>query len=116
MAEKKYKSKNCKCLADQFMTLVTIYAAIINQEFDNPDDLEILAEFLVALGEQLSLAAAIRGNCDDGSGDDFEVDVDDAQVSTSEASTDRTYIKKRVKKKVRQKSKSSNKNKKKTHH
>ena len=40
---------SCKGLADQYMTLVTIYAAIINQEFDNADDLEILAEFLIAL-------------------------------------------------------------------
>ena len=71
---------SCKGLADQYMTLVTIYAAIINQEFDNADDLEILADFLISLGEQLSLAASVRGNCESNSEEiDFEVDVNNPQ-------------------------------------
>ena len=72
---------SCKGLADQYMTLVTIYAAIINQEFDNADDLEILADFLISLGEQLSLAASVRGNCESNNEEvDFEVDVNDPQL------------------------------------
>lgn len=114
MKRRKY-SCSCKGLADQYMTLVTIYAAIINQEFDNADDLEIFADFLISLGEQLSLAASVRGNCEaNNEGIDFEVDVNDVQNSSTpiESSTDRTYIdKNHSKKKVRKKSNKNKKNK-----
>ena len=72
----------CKSLADKYLTMVTIYAAIINQQFDNSDELEIFAEFLIALGEELSLAAAVRGKCEDGVGEDFEVDVDESTITS----------------------------------
>lgn len=75
MGRKRYKS-NCKSLADEYLILVTIYAVIINQQFDDADELEIFAEFLVALGEELALAASVRGKCEEGIGEDFEVDVD----------------------------------------
>lgn len=81
MARKKYKC-SCKGFADQYLTLVTIYAAIINQQFDDVDELEIFAEFLVALGEELALAAAVRGRCEEGSGGDFEVDVDESTITS----------------------------------
>lgn len=81
MGRKKYKC-SCKGLADQYLTLVTIYAAIINQQFDDADELEIFSEFLVALGEELSLAAAVRGQCEEGSGEDFEVDVDESTITS----------------------------------
>ncbi len=81
MGNKRYKY-SCKGLADQYLTLVTIYAAIINQQFDNADELEIFAEFLVALGEELSLAAAVRGQCEEGIGEDFEVDVDESSITS----------------------------------
>lgn len=114
MKRRKY-SCSCKGLADQYMTLVTIYAAIINQEFDNADDLEIFADFLISLGEQLSLAASVRGNCEaNNEGVDFEVDVNDVQNSSTpiESSTERTYIdKNHSKKKVRKKSNKNKKNK-----
>ena len=77
MARKKYKC-SCKGFADQYLTLVTIYAAIIN----HVDELEIFAEFLVALGEELALAAAVRGRCEEGSGGDFEVDVDESTITS----------------------------------
>ena len=79
---------SCKGLADQYMTLVTIYAAIINQEFQDPDELEIFAEFLVSLGEQLSLAAAVRGRCED---ENFEVDVDESLITSLVDDFHRTY-------------------------
>ena len=72
MARKKNKC-SCKGLADQYLTLVTIYAAIINQQFDDADELDIFAEFLVALGEELALAAAVRGQCEEGMGEDFVI-------------------------------------------
>lgn len=81
MARKRYKC-SCKGLADQYLTLVTIYAAIINQQFDNADELEIFAEFLIALGEELALAAAVRGQCEEGVGADFEVDVDESTITS----------------------------------
>ena len=71
MSKKKYKNC-CKGVADQYLTLVTIYAAIINQQFDNADELEVFADFLIALGEELSLAASVRGMCEEGVGEDGE--------------------------------------------
>ncbi|MEG1410695.1 MAG: hypothetical protein RSD36_12730 [Terrisporobacter sp.] len=106
--KKRNNSCGCKGLADQYMTMVTIYAAIINQEFDNADDLEIFAEFLVALGEQLAFAASIRGSCEENSEEtDFEVDVNDVQQSNNrmKSRTQRNYIEKKASnKKVRKKS------------
>ena len=81
MSKKKYKNC-CKGVADQYLTLVTIYAAIINQQFDNADELEVFADFLIALGEELSLAAAVRGQCEEGRGEDFEVDVDESTITS----------------------------------
>lgn len=83
MSRKKNKNScSCKGIADQYLTLVTIYAAIINQQFDDADELEIFAEFLIALGEELSLAAAVRGQCEEGRGEDFEVDVDESTITS----------------------------------
>ena len=81
MARKKCKN-SCKGIADQYLTLVTIYAAIINQQFDDADELEVFADFLIALGEQLSFAASIRGLCEEGLGEDFEVDVDESTITS----------------------------------
>ena len=81
MSKKKYKNC-CKGVADQYLTLVTIYAAIINQQFDNADELEVFADFLIALGEELSLAASVRGMCEEGVGEDFEVDVDESTITS----------------------------------
>ena len=90
MSRKKYKN-NCKSLANQYLTLVTIYAAIINQQFDDVDELEIFAEFLVALGEELALAAAIRGRCEVRSEEDFEVDVDESTINSLVNEFQRVY-------------------------
>lgn len=90
MSRKKYKY-SCKGLADQYLTLVTIYAAIINQQFDDADELEIFSEFLVALGEELALAAAVRWRCEEGSGEDFEVDVDESTITSLVDGFHKTY-------------------------
>lgn len=98
MGKKRYKY-SCKGLADQYLTLVTIYAAIINQQFDNADELEIFAEFLVALGEELSLAAAVRGQCEEGIGEDFEVDVDESSITSLVDGFQKVYKNKKNRKK-----------------
>jgi hypothetical protein len=54
---------HCNSLANQYLILVTIFAAIISQEIENDDDLGILASFLVALSDQLALASATRATC-----------------------------------------------------
>ena len=90
MSKKKYKNC-CKGVADQYLTLVTIYAAIINQQFDNADELEVFADFLIALGEELSLAASVRGMCEEGVGEDFEVDVDESTITSLVDGFQRTY-------------------------
>ena len=90
MSKKKYKNC-CKGVADQYLTLVTIYAAIINQQFDNADELEVFADFLIALGEELSLAASVRGMCEEGVGEDFEVDVDESPITSLVDGFQRAY-------------------------
>ena len=90
MSKKKYKNC-CKGVADQYLTLVTIYAAIINQQFDNADELEVFADFLIALGEELSLAASVRGMCEEGVGEDFEVDVDESTITSLVDGFQRAY-------------------------
>lgn len=100
MGRKKYKY-SCKGLADQYLTLVTIYAAIINQQFDDADELEIFSEFLVALGEELALAAAVRGQCEEGSGEDFEVDVDESTITSLVDGFHKAYKGKKNKKKFK---------------
>ena len=87
MGRKKFTC-SCKGLADQYMTLVTIYAAIINQEFEDPDELEIFAEFLVSLGEQLALASVVRGRCED---EKFDVNVDESLITSLADDFHRTY-------------------------
>lgn len=103
---------NCKSIADQYLTLVTIYAAIINQQFDDADELEIFAEFLVSLGEQLALAAAIRGECEDGEGEDFEVDVNEETITSLVDGFHREYKKTNKENKKNNSKKSNNKKKK----
>ena len=87
MARKKCKN-SCKGIADQYLTLVTIYAAIINQQFDDADELEVFADFLIALGL-----------CEEGLGEDFEVDVDESTITSLVDGFHRNYKKNYKKKK-----------------
>ena len=90
MSNNKYKNC-CKGVADQYLTLVTIYAAIINQQFDNADELEVFADFLIALGEELSLAASVRGRWEEGLGEEFEVDVHESTITSLVDGFQRAY-------------------------
>lgn len=53
----------CNSLSNQYLVLVTIFAAIISQEIENDEDLGILGSFLVALGEEIALSSEIRIAC-----------------------------------------------------
>lgn len=58
-----YNSQDCNNIANQYLILVTIYSAIISQEIEDDEALGILGSFLVALGEEISLASEIRIAC-----------------------------------------------------
>ena len=53
----------CLNISNQYLVLVTIFAAIISQEIENDEDLGILGSFLVALGEEISLSSETRIAC-----------------------------------------------------
>lgn len=56
-------NSHCNNLANQYLILVTIFAAIISQEIENDEDLGILGSFLISLGEEISLASETRIAC-----------------------------------------------------
>ena len=96
MSRRRLCYDNCNTYANQYMILVAIFASIISEEIEDDEDLGILGSFLVALGEELSLASEIRISCkakfqDEGG---FEGDIEDV--------FDRSYIGNRTKK-VKQK-------------
>lgn len=53
----------CLNLSNQYLILVTIFAAIISQEIENDEDLGILGSFLITLGEEISLSSETRIAC-----------------------------------------------------
>ncbi len=69
MPKKRVVHRNCNInqyclnLSNQYLILVTIFAAIISQEIENDEDLGILGSFLVALGEEISLSSETRIAC-----------------------------------------------------
>lgn len=64
MQGNKFDSRNhCNSIANQYIVLTSIFAAIISQEIENDEDLGILGSFLIALGEEVSLASEIRIAC-----------------------------------------------------
>lgn len=54
---------HCNSLANQYLLLSAIFAAIITQEIENDDDLNVLGNFLIALGSDLTLTSATRSTC-----------------------------------------------------
>lgn len=69
MPKKKIVHRNCNIdqyclnLSNQYLILVTIFAAIISQEIENDEDLGILGSFLITLGEEISLSSETRIAC-----------------------------------------------------
>ncbi|MEG1424050.1 MAG: hypothetical protein RSB12_01380 [Peptostreptococcaceae bacterium] len=57
------------------MIMVAIYASIISQEFENDEDLAVLARFLIALGEELDLAVEVRLACKSDSNSEVEAEL-----------------------------------------
>ncbi|RDY27997.1 hypothetical protein CHL78_006755 [Romboutsia weinsteinii] len=88
-------SQYCNNVANQYIFLVSIYAAIISQEIENDEDLGILGSFLVALGEELSLASEIRIACK------AEFKEDTSEPEEIEDVFDRSIPRKRYIKKIK---------------
>lgn len=84
---------NCNTLANQYMILVAIFASILSQEIDDDEELGILGSFLIALGEELSLASEIRISCKSKLSEK-ENNLDLEVIDTF----DRSYIKKKKRK------------------
>lgn len=53
----------CNSVANQYIIMVSIFAAIISQEIENDEELGILGGFLIALGEEVALASEVRIAC-----------------------------------------------------
>ena len=87
----RYRNNRCNCTyaGGQFIVLSSIFAAILAQEIESLEDLELLAAFLVALADELALAIIARSQCEskynEGTGPIVEVVLDKDQ-----------YIKKKV--------------------
>ena len=94
MSRKTQCLDNCNALANQYMVLVAIFASLLSQEIEDDEDLGILGSFLIALGEELSLASEIRILCKS------KLEKNKNNIDTEIIDTfDRTYIKrKKVKK------------------
>ncbi len=53
----------CNDVANQYLLLVTIFAAIISNEIEDDEELGILGSFFVAVGEEIALASETRIAC-----------------------------------------------------
>lgn len=92
MSRRRLCYDNCNTYANQYMILVAIFASIISEEIEDDEDLGILGSFLVALGEELSLASEIRISCKTKFKDEIGLEGDLEDVF------DRSYIGNRTKK------------------
>ena len=76
-----YRSCNsdgyCNNLANQYLVLISIFSVIISQEIEDDEALGVLGSFLVALGEEISLASEMRIACKDKFEDDSSPIVED---------------------------------------
>ena len=55
---------NCTYAGGQFIILSSIFAAILSQEIESLEDLELLAAFLIAVADELALAIIARSQCE----------------------------------------------------
>lgn len=97
---------HCSNLANQYLILVTIFAAIISQEIENDEDLGILGSFLIALGEEISLASETRIACkskfnEENSLENEVEDVFDRGLTKSNTSKSNSKVKKKYIKRVK---------------
>lgn len=54
---------HCNSIANQYIIMVSIFAAIISQELGDDEALGILGSFLISLGEEVALASEVRIAC-----------------------------------------------------
>ena len=99
---------NCTYAGGQFIILSSIFAAIIAQEIESLEDLELLAAFLVSVADELALAIIARAQCeskyDEQTNEIVEI-VTDRDMSISNKDKQNSYrgVKKKVKKRVKYK-------------
>lgn len=99
---------DCTYVGGQFIILSSIFAAIIAQEIESLEDLELLAAFLVSVADELALAIVARSQCenkyDQGANEIVEI-VADKDIHIDNKGKKRSYrkVKKKVKKRVKYK-------------
>ena len=100
--------QNCTYVGGQFIILSSIFAAIIAQEIESLEDLELLAAFLVSVADELALAIVARSQCENKynteSNEIVEI-VADKDTYTDNKGKQKIYrkVKKKVKKRVKYK-------------
>ena len=100
---------NCTYVGGQFIILSSIFAAVIAQEIESLEDLEILAAFLVSVADELALAIIARSQCEakyEQSNEIIEI-VADSEMNMSNRDKQNSYrrVKKKIKKRVKSKDK-----------
>ena len=101
--------QNCTYVGGQFIILSSIFAAVIAQEIESLEDLEILAAFLVSVADELALAIIARSQCEakyEQSNEIIEI-VADSEMNMSNRDKQNSYrrVKKKIKKRVKSKDK-----------
>ena len=97
-------NRNCTYAGGQFILLSSIFAAILAQEIESLEDLELLAAFLVALADELALAIVARSQCeeklnqDEGGIVEIVLDKDQYINKKTQQKSSRKVVKKVVKK------------------
>ena len=102
--------QNCTYVGGQFIILSSIFAAIIAQEIESLEDLEILAAFLVSVADELALDIIARSQCEakyeEEANEIIEI-VADSEMNMCNRDRQNSYrrVKKKIKKRVKSKDK-----------
>ena len=102
--------QNCTYVGGQFIILSSIFVAIIAQEIESLEDLEILAAFLVSVADELALDIIARSQCEakyeEEANEIIEI-VADRDIDKSNKDKQNSYrrVKKKIKKRVKSKDK-----------
>lgn len=100
--------RNCTYAGGQFIILSSIVAAIIAQEIESLEDLELLAAFLVSVADELALAIIARAQCEEKYDEQVNEIVEivaDRDMSISNKDKQKSYrrVKNKIKKRVKYK-------------
>ena len=99
--------QNCTYVGGQFIILSSIFAAVIAQEIESLEDLEILAAFLVSVADELALDIIARSQCEakyEQSNEIIEIVADrDMDISNKDKQNSYKRVKKKIKKRVKYK-------------